>query len=60
MSKFKVGDVVVLKSGSPRMTVKFDNKGEYIVNWFLDGKVESAMFLEDQLEIADDDDGSFI
>jgi uncharacterized protein YodC (DUF2158 family) len=34
MSKFKIGDVVILKSGSPRMTVCQANVDSYRLVWF--------------------------
>ena len=43
----KVGDVVQLKSGGPKMTVSRhgqDDNNIVVCNWFVDGKSESAFF----------------
>jgi len=59
--KFKTGDVVELKSGSPDMTInKFEknvmNANEYtgytFCIWFLDGKRMQEKFHQDTLEKA--------
>lgn len=58
MSKFKIGDLVILKSGSPTMTVtsivkSFDGAREtgYVkVSWFQDGVVDRSEFHQDALE----------
>ncbi len=34
MSKFKVGDIVVLKSGSPKLTVRRSVRESVWVDWF--------------------------
>lgn len=51
---FKVGDVVQLKSGGPRMTVSFDaGKGTVHVIWFdNDEKVQGEEFLKSILKLA--------
>jgi uncharacterized protein YodC (DUF2158 family) len=43
---FKVGDIVQLKSGGPKMTVVGDLKDEEQVYtaWFVEGKKETASF----------------
>ena len=52
MSKFKIGDVVKLKSGSPIMTISKDYKsGWYQVSWFLDGLPKEYDFDEGVLEL---------
>jgi uncharacterized protein YodC (DUF2158 family) len=61
-NKFKTGDIVILKSGGPKMTVKgpaWDaNKGIYlpdkiVCNWFDElNKPHEAKFLADMIELA--------
>ncbi|WP_080955947.1 YodC family protein [Vibrio diabolicus] len=42
---FSIGDVVVLKSGSPLMTVGYIHGDDNIsCQWFLDGEVKSHRF----------------
>ena len=51
----KPGDTVVLKSGSPRMTVtnvtERDSGNQVNCQWFVDGKLESGRFLEVTLKV---------
>lgn len=57
MKKFKIGDVVKLKSGSHAMTVGGKdpkNKSKIICNWDVNGVIKEKSFFEDQLEIVDD------
>lgn len=53
---FKTGDVVMLKSGGPKMTVFALNAGisgdEVRCHWFVDGVVKSGNFKQEQLESA--------
>ncbi|MBP1638958.1 MAG: putative small protein [Bacteroidetes bacterium] len=59
MGKFKIGDQVALKSGSPTMTVSdismnlngTQETGFVHVSWYSDGKVNRDEFHEDALEI---------
>ncbi len=56
MKKFKTGDKVRLKSGSEEMTVRSyysedPNEKQLTCQWFLNGVLQSAGFLEDQLEL---------
>ncbi|GHV14760.1 hypothetical protein FACS189491_11430 [Spirochaetia bacterium] len=56
---FKVGDVIVLKSGGPKMTVEriatHTNGNEYVeCSWFVNEKLESNKFPPDALEKAKD------
>lgn len=58
-SEFSAGDVVVLKSGGPKMTVKGagDNAyGRYVVtcNWFIEGVLKQDTFSPEVLKKADD------
>lgn len=56
--KFKVGDIVKLKSGGPAMTVKREHEeasskqpdGTYACQWFAGKKLEIGQFPEDSLE----------
>jgi len=56
--KFKVGDLVVLKSGGPSMTVQepinslHDKEftGQYRCQWFAGKKLDTGKFPEDALE----------
>jgi len=51
--RFKVGDVVKLKSGGPEMTVNYrHDDGDYYCQWFAGKKLESGQFPEDSLEPA--------
>ena len=53
MSNFKVGDLVVLKSGGPVMTVRalvlLGNKAQVDCQWFSGKKLESGRFAIDSL-----------
>lgn len=54
-SEFKVGDIIQLKSGGPKMTVQSlpDVRGGYIrCQWFAGSKLESGAFPPDSLEPA--------
>lgn len=54
-NKFKIGDVVKLKSGGPDMTVRSapDNPGQvYQCQWFAGKKLEQGAFREESLEMA--------
>ncbi len=62
-AKFAVGDLVELKSGSPRMTVtevhEQDARGSwsYRCAWFAGKKKESSSFPHEALEVSKSDDG---
>jgi len=52
--EFKVGDVVVLKSGGPKMTVaeaKANDPGHVWTSWFAGAKNERARFPVAALEV---------
>jgi uncharacterized protein YodC (DUF2158 family) len=51
MAKFKTGDLVQLKSGGPKMTVRTYNTGTYLAcDWFAGNKHEEGVFQEAQLQ----------
>jgi len=52
-NKFKVGDVVRLKSGGPSMTVKDAESSPGTVEcvWFAGGIIQSAYFVPDVLKV---------
>ncbi len=59
MADLKVGDVVVLKSGGPKMTImgigkymKFDPGAE--CHWFVDNEVKDELFHLDELQKVED------
>jgi len=52
MSKFKNGDLVVLKSGGPRMTVDGAMSDGVYATWFSGSTHKRAHFNEDAIEAA--------
>ena len=58
--KYKTGDIVELKSGSPKMTVSqyqdlgLDNEANVQCQWFSGSKHQQAWFPEDALQPAKD------
>ncbi len=58
MSDFKVGDVVVLKSGGPEMTIDYidDSRSEAKCVWFDDRKKLEAYFNPDSLQEPENED----
>ncbi|MEY9884969.1 YodC family protein [Bradyrhizobium sp. USDA 329] len=55
-AKFNVGDVVVLKSGGPKMTVETDFlDGTVRTVWFAGAKQEDAILRYEVLQLASDD-----
>lgn len=45
MESFKIGDVVILKSGGPKMTIAKDyNNEHYNATWFINGSVKWGDF----------------
>ncbi|MCY9875899.1 DUF2158 domain-containing protein [Vibrio natriegens] len=57
---FSIGDIVVLKSGSPIMTVAYiNNEGNVTCQWFLDGDVKSHSFHPQTLETYDSEQDDF-
>lgn len=70
-TKFKIGDVVGLKSGGPEMTIKEIitrtvsfmgeatselKQNEIKTQWFFNNELKSGTFNEDQLESLDGED----
>ena len=52
MPPFKTGDVVRLKSGSPKMTVKGADKDAWAVEWIdRNGKLQTNSFDADMLDL---------
>lgn len=55
---FKPGDIVVLKSGGPLMTVTYTNTGyrdqDLICTWFVDGDRKSDTFPPSSVKHAED------
>lgn len=47
----KAGDVVELKSGGPKMTVKWVNETSAYCEWFAGTKIEGATFTSTSLTI---------
>jgi uncharacterized protein YodC (DUF2158 family) len=51
--KFKIGDVVQLKSGGPMMTVRCNDHGKITVQWFSSNcQAHEIDFLAELLELA--------
>ncbi len=50
---FKVGDVVQLKSGGPKMTVSEIDSDGVFCQWFHNSRVQTADFAPEQLRNAD-------
>ena len=44
MKKIKIGDIVYLKSGSPRLTVEEIDGDEARVSWISDGTLQKSYF----------------
>ncbi len=59
-AKFKVGDIVQINSGGPKMTVRSTpsagNGGNYDCQWFAGKKLESGRFPESSLKPVTDDE----
>lgn len=54
--KFKPGDIVMLKSGGPKMTVReYDEESNtFFCEWFKDGELKKEEFIPGSLEFWDD------
>lgn len=51
---FKAGDIVTLKSGGPKMTLRYEGvTGEWVVQWFVGTDLKQGTFAPDSLIIAD-------
>lgn len=54
--RFKLGDLVRLKSGGPTMTIRGIDGDQYDCTWFNDKHIQQAGFFYDhELESAEDD-----
>ena len=55
--KIKVGDVVTLKSGGPKMTVAIENEGNmgntFVCEWFYQGEVKKSTFNPETLSLTE-------
>lgn len=50
---FKIGDIVVLKSGGPRMTIMQAESGKHVLTtWFAGAKKETGTFPAETLDAA--------
>jgi uncharacterized protein YodC (DUF2158 family) len=58
MNVFKVGDIVVLKSGGPKMTIiEIFNKGSvFKTYWFIEGILKCGEFIGDVLVFYEEKD----
>ncbi|GAA0004400.1 hypothetical protein BDS110ZK4_24180 [Bradyrhizobium diazoefficiens] len=53
MAEFKIGDIVVLKSGGPRMTVDVvSSDGDVYATWFAGSAHKRAHFSKNSIESA--------
>lgn len=49
---FKEGDIVILKSGGPTMTIKFKTSSDlWLCSWFVSGILHEGSFSEQQLSM---------
>jgi len=57
-NKFSIGDIVILKSGGPDMTVKdVDTGGKYVTcQWFSGKKLEQGLFPTGGVEFVTNDE----
>lgn len=53
---FKVGDIVQLKSGGPKMTITQISSPTVYTSWFAGAKNEKAYFHQDALQVAPTED----
>lgn len=60
---YKIGDIVTLKSGGPRMTISNDKtgignqgskfwNGRYYCQWFENDKIQTGIFIQEVLKLA--------
>lgn len=49
--EFNVGDVVKLRSGGPRMTVKHPTNVSVKAQWFDESRLQEGLFSPDSLEL---------
>lgn len=57
MAKFKEGEIVQLKSGGPKMTIKevFGADDKYMCQWFAGSKLNEGFFTQESLIKVEDD-----
>ncbi|KTC81761.1 YodC family protein [Legionella brunensis] len=56
-NQFKVGDVVILKSGGPKMTVvSVEAENELRCTWFVNGEIKEDFFILDILKKTEESD----
>jgi uncharacterized protein YodC (DUF2158 family) len=53
----KIGDVVRLKSGGPKMTILGGNGKQWVCQWFNNTGLDQGTFAEASLEIAENHEG---
>lgn len=60
MEDYKVGDIVQLKSGGPKMTINGNKSsgGHYYCTWFAGSKLESGCFAAGMLNPVKDEKAS--
>ena len=51
MAKYDVGDIVKLKSGGPKMTIrgKHEHSGQFFCQWFAGSKLSDGLFPPESL-----------
>ncbi len=55
--KFKLGDIVQLKSGGPTMTVDAEGKSEIVCLWFAESELKSGRFSATSLKLVESTKG---
>jgi uncharacterized protein YodC (DUF2158 family) len=54
--QLKIGDVVDLKSGGPRMTLgTFQSNGKWLAQWFTGEELRHGEFRTEQIELSKDE-----
>jgi uncharacterized protein YodC (DUF2158 family) len=55
--EMKIGDVVRLKSGGPRMTILGGNNKHWVCQWFNNAGLDEGTFAAASLQPVEDNDG---